>query len=372
MAAGLRIDVRARLGGFGLDVAHAFALSGVTALFGASGSGKTTLLRIIAGLEDAADGEVSFADEIWLATARGIRVPAHRRGVGVVFQDARLFAHLDVAGNLRYALRRARRNGPAPGLEAVAAALDLGPLLARRTGALSGGERQRVAMGRALLSSPRLMLLDEPLAALDNRRKAAILPYIERVVHEFGVPAIYVTHAIDEVAHLADRIVVLAEGRVAATGDLPEALERLDLQPLTGHFEAGVVLEVRVTAQDLAHRLTHVDFGGQPLVMPMLDLPLGAEIRLRARARDVSVATERPRGLSIRNVIEGRVAAIALEPDTAFAEVVLETPGGPLRARLTRLSVEELGLGVGQPAFALIKSVAFDRRVLPRGPGQAG
>ncbi|MDT8345796.1 MAG: molybdenum ABC transporter ATP-binding protein [Thermohalobaculum sp.] len=372
MAGTLDIAVRARLGGFALDVHHAVPLAGVTALFGASGSGKTTLLRIIAGLETAAAGEIAFAGETWQSRAGGIRVPAHRRGVGVVFQDARLFAHLDVAGNLRYAQRRARRNGPAPGLEAVASALDLGPLLARRTEALSGGERQRVAMGRALLSAPRLMLLDEPLAALDNRRKAAILPYIERVVHEFGVPAIYVTHAIDEVAHLADRIVVLSEGRVAATGDLPEALERLDLQPLTGRFEAGVVLEVTVAAQDMAHRLTHVDFGGQAMVMPMLDLPLGAAIRLRARARDVSVATERPRALSIRNVLEARIAEIVIEPDTAFAEVTLDTPGGPLRARLTRLSVEELGLAPGRPVFALIKSVAFDRRVLPRGPGQAG
>jgi len=369
MAAALDIEVSARLGGFELDVRHTFALSGVTALFGASGSGKTTLLRIIAGLEDGARGTVDYAGETWLSSAERIRTPAHRRGVGVVFQDARLFTHLDVAGNLGYALRRARHTGPRPSLEAVSAALDLAPLMNRRTDALSGGERQRVAMGRALLSAPRLMLLDEPLAALDNRRKAAILPYIERVVHEFGIPAIYVTHAIDEVAHLADRIVVMTEGRVAATGDLPEALERLDLQPLTGHFEAGVLLEVTVTAQNLAHRLTHVDFGGQPMTMPMLNIPLGETIRLRARARDVSIATEPPRGLSIRNVLEGRIADITEEPETAFAEVSVETPGGHVRARLTRLSVEELGLERGQQVYALIKSVAFDRRVVPRGSG---
>lgn len=370
MEAVLDIAVSARLGGFQLDLRHTFPTSGVTALFGASGSGKTTLLRIIAGLEDSARGTVDFAGETWLSSAAGICRPAHRRGVGVVFQDARLFAHLDVAGNLAYALRRARHSGPRPSLEAVSDALDLAPLMDRRTDALSGGERQRVAMGRALLSAPRLMLLDEPLAALDNRRKAAILPYIERVVHEFGIPAIYVTHSIDEVAHLADRIVVMAEGRVAATGDLPEALERLDLQPLTGHFEAGVLLEVTVSAQDFVHRLTHVDFGGQRMTMPMLDIPLGETIRLRARARDVSIATERPRGLSIRNILEGRIAEITLEADTAFAEVSVETPGGPVRARLTRLSVEELGLMKDQPVYALIKSVAFDRRVLPRGAGE--
>lgn len=362
----LAIDVRARLGSFGLDISHRFELSGVTALFGASGSGKTSLLRIVAGLEDRAEGEIRFAGETWVSSARRIALPAHRRGVGVVFQDARLFAHLDVAGNLNYARRRARPNGQRPSAEAVISALDLGPLMARRTEALSGGERQRVAMARALLAAPRLLLLDEPLAALDNRRKSRILPYIERVVHEFGVPAIYVTHSIDEVAQLADRIVVMSEGRIAATGDLPEALERLDLQPLTGHFEAGSLIEVTVTGQDHAHRLTRVDFGGQEMTMPMLDLAVGEVIRLRARARDVSVATEMPRGLSIRNALSGRISSITIEEDTAFAEVSIETPGGPLRARLTRLSVTELGLTQGMPVHALIKSVAFDRRVLPR------
>ena len=364
----LFVDLRVEISKFFLDVSHSFDLTGVTALFGQSGCGKTTLLRAIAGLEPGARGTIAFGHERWQSES-GKLVPPHRRGVGYVFQDARLFAHLSVEGNLHYAERRAWRNGARPGFAAVVDALELHPLLPRRTDALSGGERQRVAMGRALLSAPRLLLLDEPLAALDNRRKAAILPYIERVVSDFAIPAIYVTHAIDEVARLADRIVVMAEGRIVATGDLPEALERLDLQPLTGRFEAGALLDVRIVEHDRRYMLTRVDFGGQDLVMPLLELPVGQHIRLRARARDVSIATRRPEALSIRNVVQGRIASIALEGDAAFAEVTLDTPGGHIRSRLTRLAVAELGLAPGQPVFALIKSVAFDRRVLPRSKG---
>ncbi|QDL90651.1 molybdenum ABC transporter ATP-binding protein [Paroceanicella profunda] len=367
----LTIDIRRRFAGFHLEVAHAFPLGGITALFGPSGCGKSTLLRVIAGLDAGAEGSVRFGGEAWQEGRR--RLAPHRRGVGYVFQEARLFPHLDVAGNLRYAERRARAvPGRAFGFDDVVSALDLGPLLARRTGALSGGERQRVSIGRTLLARPRLMLMDEPLAALDMRRKAGILPHIARLPEVFGVPVIYVTHAIDEVTQLADRMVVLSDGRKTAEGPVDDVLARLDLPPATGRFEAGAVAEARILGHDRGWNLTRLEVGGQVLEMPEVDLPEGTVVRLRVRARDVSLATERPRGVSIRNILEATVLEIAAEAQTAFAEILISVGGVRLRARLTRASVADLGLTPGSAVFALIKSVSFDRRALvPAGTGEA-
>ncbi len=370
----LEVAVRSDLGGFGLDVTHEFRLRGITALFGPSGSGKSTLLRAIAGLERMAVGRVALGRETWLDSEAGLCVPPHLRGVGYVFQDARLFGHLSVRGNLRFAQKRAR--GPGPAFDDVTDALGIGPLLDRRTGALSGGERQRVAIARTLLSRPRLLMLDEPLAALDLRRKAAILPYIAALPDRFGIPTIYVTHALDEVTQLADRIVALRNGRVVASGGVGEVLERLDIEPLAGRFEAGVALDVVVTGHDAAFHLTVLEHRGQRLIMPGLELPVGAHVRLRIRARDVSIALVRPEGISIRNMLDGTVSAIAAEPDTAFAEVLVDIGGAQIRARLTRLAVADLGLKPGAPVVALVKSVAFDRRAIAparaAAPVQAG
>ncbi len=362
----LSVHVRVRYPGFELDFAHDFHLAGVTALFGPSGAGKSTILRILAGLESGAAGRVEFDGETWLDSDAGQAVPAHRRGVGFVFQDARLFSHLDVRGNLRFAFRRAQQGGNGTGFDDVVNALDLGPLLSRGTGALSGGERQRVAIGRALLTRPRLLLLDEPLAAMDAARKGEILPYIEGLPDEFGIPAIYVSHSVDEVARLADRMVVMAAGQVAAAGDAVEVLERPDLQHLTGHFEAGAVIDARVTGHDRDFRLTAVEFCGQPILMPMIDLPLGEVIRLRIRARDVALATRRPDAVSTRNVIEGVITRIVEEHETAFAEVFVDAGGELLRARITRKAAADLRLTSGAKVFALVKSVSFDRRALTR------
>lgn len=358
----LDVTLRLDIGGFGLDVAHEFHLQGITALFGPSGSGKSTLLRAIAGLERSATGRVALGGETWLDSATGVCVAPHLRGVGYVFQDARLFGHLSVRGNLRFAEKRAR--GPGPAFDDVTEALGIEPLLDRRTGALSGGERQRVAIARTLLSRPRLLMLDEPLAALDLRRKAAILPYIAALPDRFGIPTIYVTHALDEVTQLAGRIVALRDGRVVAHGGVGEVLERLDIEPLAGRFEAGVALDVVVTGQDAAFHLTVLEHHGQRLIMPGLDLPVGAHVRLRIRARDVSLALGRPEGISIRNMLDGTVSAIAAEPDTAFAEVLVDIGGAQIRARLTRLAVADLGLAAGARVVALVKSVAFDRRAI--------
>lgn len=367
------LSVRAQVSypGFELDFCCDFLLAGVTALFGPSGAGKSTVLRILAGLEPGASGRIRYDGQTWLDTGSGRLVPAHRRGVGYVFQDARLFSHLDVLGNLRFAHRRAGRSGKGAGFDNVVEALDLGSLLARSTDSLSGGERQRVAIGRALLTRPRLLLLDEPLAAMDAARKGEILPYIEALPEEFGIPAIYVSHSIDEVARLADRMVVMADGKVAACGDAVEVLERPDLQHITGHFEAGAVIDARVVEHDPEFQLTRVEFCGQDILMPMAELPLGEVIRLRIRARDVSLATQRPESLSTRNIIQGVLTDIVKEPETAFAEAFVDAGGGLLRARLTRRAVADLGLVQGDRVFALVKSVSFDRRALARSRREA-
>jgi len=356
----LHCDVNIAFSDFSLDVDCALPLGGITALFGASGSGKSTLLRIISGLERRSHGVVRFADEVW-QDGNGRSLPPHRRGVGYVFQDARLFAHLSVAGNLRYSARRAG-DGCAIHFDDVVDSLDLAPLFRRRTADLSGGERQRVALGRALLARPRLMLMDEPLASLDEKRKADILPYIERLPGVFRVPTIYVTHNIAEVTRLADRMLLLSHGRVAAEGAVADVLARLDLAPETGRFEAGTLLSARVIGHDDTYHLTMLDHAGQQIEAPRADLAIGAPVRLRVRARDVMLATQRPSGISARNVLHGTIREIVEEPDTAYAETLVDIGGESLRARITRKTVAELRLSSGTPVYAIVKTVTFDRK----------
>lgn len=366
----IEVDVRIAFGGFDLQINHSMPVDGIVGLFGPSGCGKSTLLRIISGLERNAQGQIRFDGEVWQDDARGIFVAPHKRGVGYVFQDVRLFPHLTVAGNLRYADKRSRQLDSAIDMEGVVAALDLAPLMNRRTHSLSGGERQRVAIGRTLLTRPRLLLMDEPLAALDIKRKAEILPHIERLPQAFRIPIIYVTHSIDEVARLAERMLVLANGRKVTYGPVAESLERLDLQPVAGRFEAGVVLTARVTRHDLTYRLTHLDHHGKEIVMPMADVAVGSDVRLRIRARDVALATKAPENISIRNILPGAIAEIVEEPGTAFAETLVDIGGAKIRARVTRSAVAALALTPGKPVFVLFKSIAFDRRAI--GYGGAG
>ena len=356
---------RLRFDGFDLDAEIDTSLSGTTALFGPSGGGKSTLLRIIAGLENRADGHVRFGGNVWADSTKRLFIPPHQRPVGTVFQDGRLFAHLTVAGNLRYADRRSRHWAGSIDLCTVIDRLSLEPLLDRRPDTLSGGERQRVALGRTLMTRPRLLLLDEPLSALDRERKADILPYLRGLPETFGIPTIYVSHAVEEIAQLAETVIVLAEGRVRGIGPVTEMLERIDLQPVTGRFEAGALLEAQVTAQDETWRLTRLDLEGQPLVMPMLpSLAVGETVRLRVRARGVTLAVTPPEGISTRNILVGIIDSIAAESDTAFAEVTVSLRTQRLRARVTREAVADLGLGVGAPVYTLVKSASFDRRGL--------
>ncbi len=394
----LAIDVRLSRGDFSLRFDAELQLDGITAVFGPSGAGKTTLLRVVAGLEKGAAGRVALGGELWQDTDRRIMVPAHARHLGYVFQDGRLFPHLSVEGNLLFAAKRSRRrsgggppnptvhstckppaerskrrSGGGPGreggartasetgLSAVVQALELKDLLARKPDTLSGGEIQRVAMGRALLTAPRVMLLDEPLSALDARRKAEIIPYVERLACDFGVPVLYVTHNVDEVARLASSMVLLAEGRMAAMGGVAEVLERVELWPITGRLEAGSILEA--IAGESRDGMTSLDVDGETLRVPAIGVAAGTPVRLRVQARDVAIARERPGQLSIRNVLPARLVRIEFA-ESPFVELLLDVHGQHLRSRVTREAVEDLGLREGEPVFALIKSVAFEGRLL--------
>lgn len=362
----LRTSAHIHFDNFNLNVEHSFPLHGITALFGPSGCGKTTLLRIVAGFEQGANARIRFDGEVWQDSGARRFVPPHERGVGYVFQDTRLFPHLTVRGNLAYADKRSRAEADKIRFDDVVAAFDLAPLLERRPARLSGGEKQRVAMARALLTRPRLLLMDEPLAGLDFRRKADILPYIEHVPAEFNVPIIYVTHAIGEVSRLADQMVVMAGGQVMAAGEVTEVFERNEMQAIIGRFEAGAVLNAVVHSHDEHYHLTRFDCSGTRITMPHAGMPIGAPVRLRVRARDVAIALNRPEGTSIRNVLPGVITEIMEEPDTAFAETLVDIGGARLRARITRKSVANLGLEKGKKVYALLKTISFDRRALPR------
>jgi molybdate transport system ATP-binding protein len=275
-----------------------------------------------------------------------------------VFQDARLFPHLSVETNLRYGLRRAPRDAEGPGLEEVVALLGIAYLLPRRPAALSGGERQRVALGRALLARPRLLLMDEPLAALDSPRRAEVLPYLARARDRLRTPILYVTHAMEEVDRLADHLVLMEAGRVLAEGT-PEALStRTDLPLLAARRDAGAVIACTVLGHDPARGLTRLGFPGGELRVPLREEPEGAALRVRVRARDVSVATEAPRGLSVQNILHATLEAI--EPGPPH-EAVLRLRAGEatLLARVTADAVARLALRPGQPLWALVKSAAF-------------
>ncbi|NIP14133.1 MAG: molybdenum ABC transporter ATP-binding protein [Pseudomonadales bacterium] len=363
----LSVNFTASLPGFELRLSRTLPLEGVTAVFGPSGSGKSTLLRVLAGFIRPMTGRVSCGEEVWFSEADNVDLPPHRRPVGLMFQDARLFPHLNVAGNLDFAVRRQRRPGRGIQQSEVVTALDLTPLLARRIDSLSGGERQRVALGRALLTSPRLLLLDEPLAALDRERKADILPYLDQVQRGFGIPTLYVSHDVDEVAQLCDRVLVMADGSERAFGGTADIVERLDLEPLMGRFEAGVLIEGTVTGHDPRLHVTQVNVSGNVLMLPLLShVEEGHEVRVRIRARDVALATTRPEGLSIRNVLPGRISRLIVEEEVGTAEAFVELRDAHIRSRLTLAAVEDLGLREGMPVYALIKSISFEGSA-PRG-----
>ncbi len=351
----MKLSVRLRREArFPIDVAFE-ADGGVTALFGRSGAGKSTVIAMIAGLERPEAGHVAVGERVLFDSDARVSLAPHARRTPVVFQDGRLFPHLTVAGNLAFARRF---GGAVPGpLEPVVELLGIGGLMDRRPGRLSGGEKQRVAIARALASSPDLLLLDEPLAALDEARKAEILPYLDRLRSETGLAMIYVSHAVSEVARLADHVVMLQGGASVAAGPVAEVFADAATAAIVGPRDAGAILEGRIAAHMPDDALTEVALSSVRLTLPMVAAPPGTRVRLRLRATDIIVGIGATAGLSTRNVMPSIVTFVR-EGEGPGALVGLRCGDDRLLARLTQRSVRELGLAPGVACNAILKSVA--------------
>jgi molybdate transport system ATP-binding protein len=355
----LSVRIHHSQGGFLLDAA--FESSGrLTALFGPSGSGKTSLINMIGGLVRPRSGRIEADGRLLVDTDAHFFVPKYRRRIGYVFQDARLFPHLSVGQNLGYGRFFTPATERYADFSGVVDLLGIGHLLPRKPASLSGGEKQRVAIGRALITSPRLILMDEPLASLDDARKAEIMPYIERLRDETKIPIVYVSHSVAEVARLASDVVVLSAGKVTASGPAADILSRFDLLPEEERAEAGAMIDLTVMGQDEVFGLTVLRSAGGEWRLPRIDAAPGAMVRARVRARDVMLAVERPVGISALNVLPGKIAAMTVGegPD---ALVSLDCGGDRLAARVTRRSIDALSLVAGREVFAVVKAVTFDR-----------
>lgn len=348
-----RFDVR--LGAFHLAAELSLPERGISAVFGPSGCGKTTLLRAFAGLEHDPHGYCRIGDETWQDGAR--HLPTHRRALGYVFQEAGLFPHLSVRRNLEYGLRRVPTAQRRIHFDDAVSLLGIEHLLDRSPERLSGGERQRVAIARALLASPKLLLMDEPLAALDRDSKREILPYLERLHEELSMPLLYVSHSSEEVARLADQLVLLDSGRVRASGPTVELLTRLDLAREQG-AEAEALVETQVAEHDSEYHLSYLDFPGGRFSVVRNQLPIGQRARVRVLARDVSLTLQAQSGTSILNIFPARVDGL-VEDGPAQVLVRLDLCGTPLLARLTRKSAHALELETGKPVYAQVKTVAL-------------
>jgi len=347
---------------FLLDVDFSIPSTGVTAIFGPSGSGKTTMLRAISGLEKDTTGHLRVGNSVWQDDKTFL--PPHKRPLGYVFQEASLFGHLSVQKNLEFGHRRTPPEARRVRFDDAVRLLGLEELLDRQPSELSGGERQRAAIAQALLAGPELLLMDEPLAALDQRRKGNILPYLEALHEELEIPVFYVSHSIDEVTRLADYIVVLNGGRVAACGPIQEIMTRLDLFPLTGRFEAGALVEGKVCGHDEADSLTEVEFDGGRLWMSKIDADLGTPVRLRVRARDVLLSLSEPEFISANNVLAGTVTELRSD-DGGHVDVLVACGVTLLLARITHRSRARLNIEPGRQVFVIVKSVNLGRQGSP-------
>ena len=354
----LVVDVSGQRGRFDYRWQVDTAVDGVVGVFGPNGAGKTSLLRAVAGLDRSTRGRVALGDQIWLDSAAGVEVPTHKRGIGYVFQDGRLLPHLGVRGNLQFASRRAPTHRG--WFEDVIAGLDLAPLMGRDVQDLSGGERQRVAIARALLSRPALLLMDEPLSANDLARRRALLPYLRRIATEFRIPTLYVSHSLDEMVALTERMLICRAGHIVAQGPTSDLAQRGDLQEVSDIPEAGAALTARVVAVDPQLALAELDLGKHRFSVPSRGLAEGDDVRLQIHARDVSVALEAPGRLSIRNVLPAKVVSIDDPGFGTYADILLDIDGAQLRSRVTRAAVMALPLVEGVSCYALVKAASIE------------
>jgi molybdate transport system ATP-binding protein len=363
---GLQLRSRLQRPGFMLDLDLDLPERGITALFGPSGCGKTTALRIIAGLETAAAGRVAMGQDIWQDSGSGVFRPVHLRAVGLVFQEASLFDHLSVEGNLKFGFQRTPRAERRQAWDQSIELLGIAQLLKRKPHELSGGERQRVAIARALAASPRVLLMDEPLAALDTRRKAEILPWLEQLHTRLSIPVVYVTHSLDEVAQLANHLVVIKEGQLQAQGPVVDLLSRSDLQLAHGD-QAAALVEAQVAETSPGEGLTALNFAGGQLWLPQTratPLPAGQRVRMRIQARDVGLALQRPEHTSLLNTLSATVTELTADgPGQVLVGLSLGVGAHQVKllSRISLHSAQGLQLGVGTPVFALIKGVAMVR-----------
>jgi molybdate transport system ATP-binding protein len=372
----LRIDAAKQLGSFALSCDLDLPLAGLTAIFGASGAGKSTLINLVAGLHQPDRGRIAVGPTVFFDASTRVVLPVERRGLGYVFQDGRLFPHLSVRGNLEFGKRRAGRHtgGAAVDFANVVELLGLGALLERRPHALSGGEKQRVAFGRALLSQPRLLLMDEPLASLDTARKAEVLPYIERLRDEFAVPILYVSHSPDEVLRLATALVLLDRGRVVTAGPLADVLMQPEARPFFAGAEPGALVFATVESHDDRYQMSSLACDGFVLRVPHIDLAPGTAVRLRIPAREIALALARPSDVSITNRIEGLIESVGSQADGHAAHALVTVRIGAattLAVTITRESAERLALVPGLRVWCLIKSVVLDAGALALARGRA-
>lgn len=355
----LEIKVKKRLGSLIVDVAFSTGVAGITALFGRSGAGKTSVINMVAGLIRPDEGYITVKGRRLFDSAESIDIPPEQRRCGYIFQDGRLFPHLTVKANLTYGMSLVPRSERYVSYDQVVELLGIGHLLARRPAKLSGGEKQRVALGRALLTSPSLLLMDEPLASLDSARKGEVLPFIARLPRELAIPILYVTHSLDEILNLADMVVLLDSGKAIAEGSVEEVMSRSDLQHFAGNRDAGVVIGTQVEKHDEASGLTALRFAGGVIKIPLFDVPLGDRVRVRIRSRDVAISLSRPDKISVQNIFPATVEEVA-ETAESLVDVRLDI-GCPLLSRITPAAKADLELTPGQQVYALVKSVAISR-----------
>jgi molybdate transport system ATP-binding protein len=354
----LVFEARRKLGAFQLDAAF-MSEGGVTALFGASGSGKTSIIRMLTGLAHPDEGRVILDGDIIVDTARGISIPKHKRRFGVVFQDNRLFPHLSVRQNLNYGRWFVSKPDPDNSFDSIVELLGLNLLLDRRPTNLSGGEKQRVAIGRALLSSPRLLLMDEPLAALDETRKAEILPYLEALRDQMNIPIIYVSHSVAEVARLADKVIVLDNGSVTMAGPVANVLNQPSVSLMQARKDRGTLIEGKVIQFDVKHRMMTIGFNSSHFFVSGPEIAIGKIVRMYILAKDVMLSTVYPEGVSALNILEGKVAAV-LSISDGTVDVHIDCKGTVLVSRITSFSCDRLGLTDGMTVYAIIKTVVLE------------